>query len=166
MLDHCCCCESVTKLCPTLCNLMDCSTPGFLVLPYLLEFAQTHVQWVSDAIQSSHPLLPPSPPILSLGQDQGFFQWVACKIPWVEEPGRLQSLGSRRVRHDRATSLWLFTFMPWRRKWKPTPVLVPGESQGWGSLVGCHLGSHRVGHDWSDAAAAAAAALPVRWPKY
>ena len=61
------------------------------------------------------------------------------KIPWTEEPGRLQSMGSLRVRHDSATSLSLFTFMHWRRKWQPTPVFLPGESQGWGSLVGCHL---------------------------
>ena len=48
-------------------------------------------------------------------------------------------MGSRRVGHDRATSLSLFTFMHWRRKRQPTPVFLPGESQGWGSLVGCHL---------------------------
>ena len=57
---------------------------------------------------------------------------LAWKIPWMEEPGRLQSMGSRRVRHDWATSLSLFTFMHWRRKWQPTPVFLPGESQGWG----------------------------------
>ena len=57
----------------------------------------------------------------------------------MEEPGRLQSMGSPRVRHDSATSLSLFTFMPWRRKWQPTPVFLPGESQGRGSLVGCCL---------------------------
>ena len=57
------------------------------------------------------------------------------KIPWMEEPGRLQSMGSLRVGHDWATSLSLFTFMHWRRKWQPTPVFLPGESQGWGSLV-------------------------------
>ena len=65
---------------------------------------------------------------------------LAWKIPWTEEPGRLQSMGLRRVRHDRATSLSLFTFMPWRRKWKPTPVFLPGESLGWGSLMGCRHG--------------------------
>ena len=64
---------------------------------------------------------------------------LAWKIPWTEEPGRLQSMGSWRVRHDWATSLSLFTFMHWRRKWQPTPVFLPGESQGRGSLVGCHL---------------------------
>ena len=64
---------------------------------------------------------------------------LAWKIPWTEEPGRLQSMGSWRVRHDWVTSLSLFTFMHWRRKWQPTPVFLPGESQGWQSLVGCHL---------------------------
>ena len=64
---------------------------------------------------------------------------LAWKIPWIEEPGRLQSMGSLRVGHDWATSLSLFTFMHWRRKWQPTPVFLPGESQGRGSLVGCRL---------------------------
>ena len=63
----------------------------------------------------------------------------AWKIPWTEEPVRLQSMGSLRVRHDGATSLSLFTFMHWRRKWQPTPVFLPGESQGQRSLVGCRL---------------------------
>ena len=81
-----------------------------------------------------------------------------------EELGSLQSMGSLRVRHDSVTSLSLFTFMHWRRKWQPTPVFLPGESQGRGSLVGCCLWgrtesdttevSHRVGYDWSDLAAA------------
>ena len=64
---------------------------------------------------------------------------LAWKIPRTEEPGRLQSMGSLRVRHDWVTSLSLFTFMHWRRKWQPTPVFLPGESQGWRSLVGCRL---------------------------
>ena len=64
---------------------------------------------------------------------------LAWKIPWTEEPGRLQSMGSLRVRHDWASSLSLFTFMHWRRKWQPTPVFLPGESQGPGSLMGCRL---------------------------
>ena len=67
---------------------------------------------------------------------------LAWKIPWTEEPGRLQSMGSRRVRHDWATSVSLFTFMHWRRKWQPTPVFLPGESQGRGSLVGFCLWGH------------------------
>ena len=76
---------------------------------------------------------------------------IAWKIPWTEEPGRLQSMGSLRVRYNWATSLSLFTFMHWRRKWQPTPVFLPGESQGQRSLVGCHLWGHRC-----DLAAAAA----------
>ena len=64
---------------------------------------------------------------------------LAWKIPWTEEPGGLQSMGSLRVGHDWATSLSLLTFMHWRRKWQPTPVFLPGESQGRGSLVGYHL---------------------------
>ena len=65
---------------------------------------------------------------------------LAWKIPWMEEPGRLQSMGSRRVRHDWVTSLSLFTFMHWRRKWQPIPVFLPEESQGFWSLVGCRPG--------------------------
>ena len=65
---------------------------------------------------------------------------LAWKIPWTEEPGGLQSMGSLRVRHDWAASLPLFTFMHWRRKWQPTPVFLPGESQGWGSLVAAIFG--------------------------
>ena len=64
---------------------------------------------------------------------------LAWKLPWTEEPGGLQSMGSWRVGHDWATSLSLFTFMHWRRQWQPTPLFLPGESQGWGSLVGCRL---------------------------
>ena len=67
---------------------------------------------------------------------------LAWKIPWTEEPGGLQSMGSLWVGHDWATSLSLFTFTNWRRKWQPTPVFLPGESQGRGSLVGCHLWGH------------------------
>ena len=64
---------------------------------------------------------------------------LVWKIPWMEEPSRLQSMGSLRVGHDWATSLSLFTFVHWRRKWQPTPVFLPGDSQGLGSLVDCHL---------------------------
>ena len=64
---------------------------------------------------------------------------LAWKIPWTEEPGGLQSMGSQRVGHDWATSLSLFTFMHWRKKSQPTAVFLSGESQGWESLVGCRL---------------------------
>ena len=67
-------CCSVAKLCLTLYDNMDCSMPGFPVLHELPESAQTHVHWVSDATQPSHPLLPTSPPALSLSQHQGLFQ--------------------------------------------------------------------------------------------
>ena len=80
---------------------------------------------------------------------------LAWKIPRTEEPGGLLSMGSPWVGHNWATSLSLFTFMHWRRKWQPTPVFLPGESQGWGSLVGCHLWGRIVRHNWSDLAAAA-----------
>ena len=88
---------------------------------------------------------------------------LAWKIPWKEEPGRLQSMGSLKVRHDWATSLSLFTFMHWRRKWQPTPVLawrIPGTGEP-GGLPS--LGSHRVGHDWSNLAAAAAVLCLYFW---
>ena len=75
-----------------------------------------------------------------LGQGNGpHSSTLAWKIPWTEEPGGLQSMGSLRVGHDWATSLSLPTFMHWRRKWQRTPVFLSGESQGPGSLVGCCL---------------------------
>ena len=64
---------------------------------------------------------------------------LAWRIPWMEEPGGLQSMGSLGVGQDWETSLSLFTFMHWRWNWQPTPVFLPGESQGWRSLVGWHL---------------------------
>ena len=70
------CCWSITKSCMTLCNPMDCRTPGSLVLHCLLELAQIHVRWVSEGILPPHPLLSPSPPALNLPQHQGLFQWV------------------------------------------------------------------------------------------
>ena len=76
---------------------------------------------------------------------------LAWKIPWTEKPGRLRSMGLLGVGHDWATSLSLH----WRRKWQPTPVFLPGESQGRGLPS---MGSHGVGHNWSNLAAAAAAA--------
>ena len=69
-------CSSVTQSCPAPCDPMDCSTPGLPVHHQLLELAQTHVHWVGDAIQPSHPLSSSSPPAFSLSQHQGLFQWV------------------------------------------------------------------------------------------
>ena len=81
------------------CDPMDCTAPGFSVLHHLLESAQTHVHWVSDAIQSSRPLLSPSPPAFNLSQHQGLFQWVGsshqhstphenCQECWRENSDR------------------------------------------------------------------------------
>jgi len=89
-----------------LCDLMDCSTPGFPVLHYHPEFAQTRVHWVDDAIQPSHPLLPLSPPALSLSQHQGLFQWggsshqVAKALElqlWISPSNELSGLNSFRL---------------------------------------------------------------------
>ena len=70
--------NSVTQSCPTLCNPMNHSTPGLPVHHQLLKSTQTHVHWVSDAIQPSHPLSFPSPPALNLSQHQGLSKWVSC----------------------------------------------------------------------------------------
>ena len=72
----------VAKSCPTVCDPMDLSMPGFPVLHYLLEFSQTHVHWVSDAIQTSHPLSSPSPLALNLSQHQGLFNDWALRTRW------------------------------------------------------------------------------------
>ena len=69
---------------------------------------------------------------------------LAWRVPWMAEPGGPQSIGSLGVGQDSATSLSLSTFMHWRRQWQPTPVFLPGESQGQGSLVGCRLWGRTV----------------------
>ena len=69
--------SSVAQSCPTLCISMDCSMLGLPVHHQLLEPIQTHVHWVGDAIQSSHPLSSPSPPVFNLSQHQGLFQWIS-----------------------------------------------------------------------------------------
>ena len=83
---------------------------------------------------------------------------LAWKIPWTEEPGRLQSMGSRRVGTTERLHFHfsLSTFMHWRPKWQPTSAFLPGESQGRGSLVGCRLWGHTES-DTTEATAAAAA---------
>ena len=84
---------SVAKLCPDLCDPMNCSITGFPVLHHLPEFAQTHVHWICDAIQPSHPLFPPSPLALTLSQYQGLFLWVSsshqvAKVLELQEEAR------------------------------------------------------------------------------
>ena len=69
--------SSVAQSCPTHCNPMDCSMPGLPVHHQLLEFTQTHVHWIDDAIQPSHPLSSPAPPAFNLSQQQGLFKWVS-----------------------------------------------------------------------------------------
>ena len=69
--------SSVAQSCPTLCNHVDCISLGFPVHHQLLEFTQTHIHWVDDAIQPSHPLSSPSPPTLNHSQHQGLFKWVS-----------------------------------------------------------------------------------------
>ena len=68
---------------------------------------------------------------------------LAWNIPWMEEPGRLQSMGSLRVEHDWMTSLSLFTFMHWRRKWQPTPVFLPRDGGAWWAAI------YGVAHSWT-----------------
>ena len=157
----------VTQLCPTLCNPIDWSPPGFSVrgIPQarILEWAaipsfrgssgrrdQTWV-WKISCIAGRFFTVWATREVYDIREGKKSFSLyslrfsaphsstLAWKVPWMGEPGRLQSMGSLRVGHDWATSLSLFTFMPWRRKWQPTPVFLPGESQGRGILVGCRL---------------------------
>ena len=82
------CCCSVTQWGPALCDLMDCSTPGFPVLHFLLDFAQTYVHWVGNVIQPYHPLSPPSPPALSLSHISHEVSWVSestFRIRWPKD---------------------------------------------------------------------------------
>ena len=76
------------------------------------------------------------------GMAHSFTELDKAVIPWMEEPGRLQSMGSLRVGHDWATSLSLSTLMQWRRKWQPIPVFLPGESHGRRRLVSCSPWAH------------------------
>ena len=87
---------------------------------------------------------------------------VAWKIPWMEEPGGLQSMGLLRVRHDWVTSLSLSTFMHWRRKWQPTPVFLPRESHGQRSLVGCSPWG-RTESDTTEATWQQVLSMPTFW---
>ena len=76
--------SSIAQSCPTLCHPIVCSTPGLPVHHQLPEFTQTHVHWVSDAIQPSHPLLSPSPPAFNISQHQGLFKWVSSSHQMAE----------------------------------------------------------------------------------
>ena len=92
-----------TQSCPTLCDPMDGRMPGFPVHHQLPELAQTHVHWVSDAIQPSHPLSYPSPPDFTLSQHQGLFQWVS---PLFES-------GDQSIRTSASVSVLLMNIQDW-----------------------------------------------------
>ena len=93
---------------------------------------------------------------------------LAWKIPWTEEPGRLKSMGSLTVGHNWATSLSLFTFMCWRRKWQPTPVLLPGESQGWEAWWAAVYGvaQSRIQLKWLSSSSSSNSYLTIREAGY
>ena len=100
-LPYICCC-SVAQLCPTLCDAMDCSMPGFPVLHQLLELAQTHVRRVSDAIQPSHPLSSPSPPAFNFFPASGCFL-MNYLFPW----------GGQRIGASASTSILPMNIQDW-----------------------------------------------------
>ena len=104
---------------------------------YLLKIPMYTSRSLRESLKSTNSRLEAL--LLGLSQEKAMTpqsSTLAWKIPWTEELGRLQSMRSLRVGHNWATSLSLFTFMHWRRKWQPTPVFLPGESQGQKSLVG------------------------------
>ena len=129
-----------------LCRLCLILTATFRVCNFLLTFnwwwnqnskSLSAFSIVSQLGKVDKPRLksdPPEKPEKAMAAHSSPLAW---RIPWTEEPG--QSTGSWRVGHHWVTSLSLFTFMHWRQKWQPTPVFLPGESQGWRSLVGYHL---------------------------
>ena len=135
--------REVTQSCPTLSDPMDCSLPGSSIHGI---FQARVLEWgaiaFSERVLIKLTMCQQNTVFLGIKSEKAMAphsSTLAWKIPWTEEPGRLQSMGSLRVGHDSVTSLSLFTFMHWKRKWQPTPVFLPGESQEWESLVGCHL---------------------------
>ena len=127
----CCrCCCSVAQSCPTLCNPMDSSTPGFPVLHHLPDFAQVHVYWVGDAIQPSHPLSPSSLFALNLSQHQGLFQWNSCSHQ-VAKVSELQlnavsfSLEFYKPTHSLFALYPEFIFIPtWKQTFHPHHLCI------------------------------------------
>ena len=100
--------SSVAQSCPTICDPMGCSTPGFPVHHQLPELTQSHVHWVGDAIQSFHPLSSPSPPAFNLSQHQGLFQWVSSlhqKIKQSRKMGQVVTLGKTKTYKRKEMSL-------------------------------------------------------------
>jgi len=136
-----CCCffvDTDEQFLPTVCYCVSCSVMSYFVRPHGLLLTRLLCPWDfpgKNIIYCVFIFLN----LVNGGGNGTHSSTLAWKIPWTEEPVRLQSTGSLRVGHDWATSLSLFTFMHWRRKWQPIPVFLPGESQGRGSLVGCRL---------------------------
>ena len=113
-------CCSFSQSCPTLCNPVDSSMPGFPVIHHLLEFAETHIHWVGDAIQPSHPLLPSSPLAFNLSQNQGLFHWVSCSHQ-VAKVLELQNWWSTAKNAFRNLYLWMITCQK-KKDWTSTNV--------------------------------------------
>ena len=131
---------------------MNHSMPGLPVHHQLLESTQTHVHWVSDAIQPSHPLSSPFPPALNLSQHQGLFK---CQLFASDGPSTGVSASASvlpmniqdwfplgwtariSLQSKGSSVLGIYGCLGWRRQWHPTPVLLPGKSHGRRSLVGC-----------------------------
>ena len=101
--------SSVIQSCPTLCDPMNCSTPGLPVYHHLPESTQTHVHWVDDAIQPSHPLSSPSPPALNLSQLQSLVRWVSSSHHWWPKYWRFSFNISPSSEHPRL----IFFRMDW-----------------------------------------------------
>ena len=122
---------------------LPCPPPGDLLHPRIEPESPVAPALWADSL----PLVPPGKPQsnytpVEINTEKAMAphsSTPAWKIPWMEEPGRLQSMRSLRVGHDWVTSLSLFTFMHWGRKWQPTPVFLPGESKRQRSLVGGRL---------------------------
>ena len=126
--------------CPLTLSVLSCRFVLFL-FPFLESYMNRVIQHVLllSFVHHSFEIIQAATSEKAVAPHSSTLAW---KIPWAEEPGGLQSMGSWRVGHNWVTSLSLFTFMHWRRKWQPTPVFWPAESQGWGSLVGCRLWGH------------------------
>ena len=118
--------SSVAQLCPTLCDPVDCSTPGLPVHHQLLEFTQTHVHWVGDAIQPSHPLSSPSPPAFNLSKHQGLFKWVSSSH-------QVAKVLEFQLQHQSFQCIFR----------QPTPVFLPAESHGQRNLEGYSPWGHK-----------------------
>ena len=102
--------SSVTQVCPILCDSMDCSMPGFPVHHQLPETVQTHVHWVGDTIQPSHPLLSPSPPAFNLSQHQGLCQWANSSHQVVK-------VLEFQLQHQHQSFQWKFRLISFRIDW-------------------------------------------------